>query len=291
MKIGVIGIGRMGRAIVERYASNGYELFGWNRTIDKIKDIKVSNFKALNSPREVCDKAELIFVALSDIEAVRDVFHQREGLLEGLNQNNIVLNITTITPKAAIEFNKEVTEKGAIYVDLPVLGNPNKIRKGELPMLFGGDKNVLDEIRPILMVLGKKIIYVGEIGKASALKLIFNMVLPSVVILLSEALNIGKKAGLSDDLVLEALMESPLSAAIKRYYDRMTQSNPPASFTMNLMLKDLEYLTRMTYDLRIPTFIPTVTKELLKSAVVNGYSDVYYAKIHDYLKRLSGLSE
>lgn len=289
MRIGVIGIGRMGMAIVKRYALNNYEVFGWNRTIEKIRDIKVNNFRALGSPREVCNKADLIFIALSDIDAVKMVFHQKNGLLEGLDQNNIVLNITTITPKAAIEFGEEVINRKAIYVDLPVLGNPDKIRKGELPILFGGDRDVLNKIKETLMVLGKKIIYVGEIGKASALKLIFNMVLPSVVILLSEALNIGRKAGLSDDLILTALMESPLIAAIERYYDRMIQPNPPTSFTMNLMVKDLEYLTRMAYDLRIPVFIPSVTKELLKSAVASGYGEVYYAKIHDYLKKLSGL--
>ncbi len=289
MRIGVIGIGRMGRAIVERYASHGYEVFGWNRTAKKIKDLNISNFMALEYPRDVCEKADLVFVALSDIESVKEVFHQENGLLDGLRSRNIILNITTITPNAAIEFSKEVASKGAIYVDLPVLGNPTKIRRGELPMLFGGEREVLEKIRDTLMVLGKKIIYVGEVGKASALKLIFNMVLPSIVVLLSEALNIGRKAGLSDELILEALMESPLSAAIERYYDRITHPNPPASFTMKLMLKDLEYLTRMTYDLGIPTFIPPVTKELLKSAVANGYSSVYYAKIHDYLKKLSGL--
>ncbi len=289
MRIGVIGIGRMGRAIIERYSSQDYVIYGWNRTKTKAKELKVKNFKILDHPAEVCREANIIFITLSDIEAIKNVFYQEKGLLQGLTSENIVLNISTITPEAALEFYKEVKKTGAEYVDMPVLGSPKKILKGELPILFSGNREVLERLKPILEILGKKIIYVGEIGKASALKLIFNMVLPVTVVVISEALNLGAKAGIEDKIILDALMDSPLSAAIKRYYDRMVHPNPPVSFTMKLMLKDLEYLTRMSYKLNTPLFLAPVVKELLKSAVANGFSEKYYAKIHDYLKKLSGL--
>jgi len=279
----------MGKAIARRFLKKGYEVLGWNRTRKKAEELVTEGLIILDSPAAIGEQADIIFLAVADSPAVEAVLFSKNGLLKSLKEGTIVINISTIMPGDAIRFHKAIKERDAYYIDCPVLGSPRDIERGKLIILFGGDQNLLSKVRSLLEDLGEKIFYMGDVGKASAMKLIFNMVSPSLVILLGEAINMGIKAGLDVDKVVEVLLEGPLRSAIERYYNKIMNPNPPVTFTLRLMVKDLEYANRFAYELGMPLFIPAIVKNIYSIALANGFGDEYHARVYKVLKRISGL--
>ena len=279
----------MGKAIARRFLKKGYEVLSWNRTRKKAEELVTEGLIILDSPAAIGEQADVIFLAVADSPAVEAVLFSENGLLKSLKEGTIVINISTIMPGDAIRFHKAIKEHGAYYIDCPVLGSPRDIEQGKLIILFGGDQNLLSKVRSLLEDLGEKIFYMGDVGKASAMKLIFNMVSPSLVILLGEAINMGIKAGLDVDKVVEVLSEGPLRSAIERYHHKIMNPNPPVTFTLRLMVKDLEYANRFAYELGMPLFIPATAKNIYSIALANGLGDEYHARVYKVLKRISGL--
>lgn len=291
MKVGVIGLGRMGRGLAKRFLSRNFEVIGWNRTKEKASDIIKRGLKFYTELKEVVLNADVIFVLLSDNEANKAVFLSEEGIIKNIPHGKVIINASTITPDVAILLSKYTAEKGGFYVDAPVLGNPIDAENGRLIILVGAEKKVFDEVQPILRVIGEKIFYLGGVGKGSVMKLIFNMVSPTLLVLLGEAINLGRKAGLDTEMVIQVLSNGPLKSAIDRYYAKIMNPNPPVTFSLKLMTKDLEYATNLAHKLSMPLFLPTVTKQLYQIALANGFGEEYHAKVYQMLKKLAGIDK
>ena len=289
MKIGFIGLGRMGFRMAKRLLENNIDLTVYNRTREKSEALKKFGAKISSSPKELAQAVDVIITMVSDEQAVNDVLFGDNGAVLGAKKGSIFIDMTTMHAEASKRIASVLRKKVFEFLDAPVIGSINSAESGTLIILVGGKKEILNKVMPIFKILGKKVYYLGENGSACYAKVIYNSLIASFVAILGEDLMIAKKAGLDISTVLEILNHSVFEPAIKKYTKRMLDSNREIRFTLSLMTKDLEYTTRTAYELAIPLQIISTVKEVYQTGKSIGFENEDYTGIYDVLKKLSGI--
>ena len=230
MQIGFVGLGQMGRPMVERLKGAGHSVKAYNRTR--------SSPDIVAKPEEVLD-AEVVVTMLADDAAVRAVWLD-SGLAKRLPRGSVHLNMATVSMAIARDL-KEV-QKDA-YVSAPVFGRPPVAAKGELDIIAAGPRSALDKCRPVLEVLGKQTFIVGtEPEKANAVKIARNFLLATVIESLGEAYALVRKCGVQPNDFWEILSKTSLGSPAYRNYGKMIvdQAWTPPQFAMPHGVKDVE---------------------------------------------------
>jgi len=235
--IGIIGIGLMGKAFVERYLSQGYTVRVFNRTQDNIKDLPDSVI-VCETVDELISASDTIILMVSNAEAISDILQldQKQNL-----QGKTILQMATISPTQTKEIGEAVTLSGGHYLEAPVLGSIPEVKTGTLIIMVGGSKDVFEKVLPMLQVLGTAPRYIGETGSAAALKLAMNQLIASLTAGFSLSLGYAIKNGVDTDLFMETVRESALYAKtydkkLQKYLDRDFGA---ANFSTRHLLKDI----------------------------------------------------
>jgi 3-hydroxyisobutyrate dehydrogenase-like beta-hydroxyacid dehydrogenase len=209
--------------------------------------------------------SDVVITMLPDSSEVLEVYLGKEGLLSGVTNKVIFIDSSTVEPETTRKVGAAVASKGASMLDSPVgRGVPNAV-KGNLIMLVGGEKEVLEECRDILLTIGDRIIHAGSLGSGETLKLINNMVMGIFLFSLVEGFSLALKCGFDQDKLMEMLKENLLS-----FYERHTTSlrkkEFQPGFRVRLGLKDLELALKMADS--NSAFLPfaALTKEMLSLA-------------------------
>lgn len=230
MRIGFIGLGQMGRAMVERLKAAGHSLKVYNRTR--------SAPEIAAHPQEVLD-AEVVITMLADDTAVRAVWLD-SGLAARLPAGAIHLNMATVSMGIAREL---VAIHNDAYVSAPVFGRPPLAAHGKLDIIAAGPQAALERCEPVFKVLGKQVFRVGtEAQKANAVKIARNFLLATVIESLGEAFALVRKCGVAPADFLDILANTSLGSPAYRNYGKMIveQAWTPAQFAMPLGVKDVE---------------------------------------------------
>lgn len=281
MKVGIIGFGNLGSAIAQRLASQGFEIIGWNRTIEKVS--KVKGAKPLPSPWDVIKSSDATLVVLSDDEAVEEVLLMNRERLNELPKGSIIANVSTITPFMSMRLNRELKLAGLKYAESPVLGGPQVALSGNLVSLIGGERETAEVIASIMRNVSKEVFYIGEVPKASALKLVFNSGTFTVVEIIGEMLSLASSWGIDVETVRNVASKTVLSQVFSNYLDRGLDPNFPPSFYLELVAKDLSYA--IFSGRKGKSFTPAVAGayEAYISAVKSGLGKKDYGAIIRYL--------
>ncbi|WP_042196139.1 NAD(P)-dependent oxidoreductase [Paenibacillus camerounensis] len=284
-KLGWIGLGHMGAPMAMNLLQAGYEVNVYNRSHEKTRGLVEKGAKQLNSSKEVVDQSDIIFIMLSDSNAVNNVLMLENGVLEAQTAGKVVINMSTISPEDALKFAGIISENGGQYLDAPVSGSVGAAMSGQLVILTGGDIQTLEEYKPYFDILGKSSIHFGTVGKGSSAKLAINMLLGIMGQGIAEALVFADKAGLDKEDVLALIsqsgMNSPLFQAKKEMY---RNEEFPSAFMLELMTKDLG-LVKEAADL-LGTTLPLaeVANETFISAEKNGKAKLDMAAIYLEIK-------
>ncbi len=238
MDIGIIGIGLMGHAFVERFLSQGYTVRVYNRNPASIKDLADKNVIICASADELVSQSSTIILMLSDARAINELLQlDRQKSLLG----KTIVQMATISPTQSKEIGKAITSINGNYLEAPVLGSIPEAKTGTLIIMAGGQKNVFDNALPVLHVLGTAPRYIGETGSAAALKLSMNQLIASLTAGFSLSLGYAMKNGVDTDLFMDTVRESALYAKtydkkLQKYLDRDFGT---ANFTTRHLLKDI----------------------------------------------------
>lgn len=238
MDIGIIGIGLMGHAFVERFLSQGYTVRVYNRNPASIKDLADKNVIICASADELVSQSSTIILMLSDARAINELLQlDRQKSLLG----KTIVQMATISPTQSKEIGKAITSINGNYLEAPVLGSIPEAKTGTLIIMAGGQKNVFDNALPVLRVLGTAPRYIGETGSAAALKLSMNQLIASLTAGFSLSLGYAMKNGVDTDLFMDTVRESALYAKtydkkLQKYLDRDFGT---ANFTTRHLLKDI----------------------------------------------------
>ncbi len=278
MKTGFIGLGHLGRAMAEHLVSEGIDLTVWNRTPSKAEGL---NVPVADSPADLIGKVDLLILNLFDSDAIEEVLTSSEGLLAGDCSGRIVLDTTTNHFNRVERFHHLLAEKGASYLESPVLGSVVPASKGMLTVLVSGEENAYRKALPVIEKIGRVVFYLGEPGLATKMKLINNLVLGTFMATIAEALSLGEAAGLEKRLVLDILSAGGGdSLVLNAKKTKLLNSDFSTHFSSVLIHKDLHYMQDLAKSLGRPVFTGSITKELYGLAIRDGLGDFDFSAIY-----------
>jgi 3-hydroxyisobutyrate dehydrogenase-like beta-hydroxyacid dehydrogenase len=218
----------------------GYRLVIYNRTRERTKNVERHGATVAESPREVAAPSDVVITMLSDPDAVRTVLEGDAGILAGARAGLVYMDMSTVGPADARATVAQAEPHGVCVIHAPVLGSLGPAEEGELVILAGGDRDVVEAQRPLLQTMGKTIRYMGSNEQACVTKLAVNIMLAGSLQLFGEAVALATRWGLSREQTLEAIGASPaVSQAVKARTSTMYAPDAPADFPLRLARKDL----------------------------------------------------
>jgi 3-hydroxyisobutyrate dehydrogenase-like beta-hydroxyacid dehydrogenase len=280
MNVGFVGLGQMGRPMVERLKGAGHSLKVYNRTR--------SSAEVLPSSEAVLD-SEVVITMLADDAAVRAVWLD-SGLARRLPAGAIHLNMATISMGVARELTRI---HGNAYVSAPVFGRPPVAAQGQLDIIAAGPKAALERCRPLFQVLGKQVFVVGEAPeKANAVKIARNFLLATVIESLGEAFALVRKCGVAPADFLNILANTSLGSPAYKNYGKMIveQAWTPAQFAMPLGVKDVELALATAREAGVPLPSGEMIRKNLLEAIAAGRGEQDWAALAGKIARDAGLS-
>ncbi len=290
MDIGIIGIGLMGHAFVERYLSQGFTVRIFNRSPLKIQDNIPGNIKGLiknnvivcSTADELISLSSTIILMLSDAEAINSLLHLDEQKdLKG----KTILQMATISPTQSREIGEVISSCGGHYLEAPVLGSLPEAKTGTLIIMAGGSKDVFEDVLPTLQVLGTAPRYIGETGSAAALKLAMNQLIASLTAGFSLSLGYAIKNGVDTNLFMDTVRESALYA---KTYDKKLQKYlhrdfGAANFTTRHLLKDIRLFIDDAKAAGLNTDALEGIERITDKTVENGLDLMDYSSIYEVI--------
>ncbi|MDO7906136.1 NAD(P)-dependent oxidoreductase [Paenibacillus sp. JX-17] len=288
--IGWIGLGNMGLPMAQNIIRAGYPLRVNNRTASKADPLVEEGAVLCSTPREVAQQSDIIVLMLSNNQAVEAVLHGEDGLLSGLDEQSIVVNMSTISPDEMIAAGQLLTGYKARFVEAPVSGSVKPAEDGQLVILAGGQAEAVEHCMPIFDVLGKQTLHFGEVGTGSRAKLVINLLLGITMQGISEALVLADKAGLDRELVLKMVgasaVHTPLLAGKTQ---SLLSGDFPAAFALKWMEKDLGYAVDLARKLEASLPLASAVTSTYTSAKANGRGEMDMASILLQIEELSGM--
>ena len=204
-RIGVIGLGIMGRPMARNLLRAGFELTVHNRTPGKAAELEAEGAAGAASPAEVAGQAGLVITMLPGPDEVRAVMTGEDGVLAGARPGTLVVDMSTSSPALARELAERAHSGGVGMLDAPVSGGPEGAQGGTLSIMVGGEPADVARARPVLEVLGATVVHVGAHGAGQVVKACNQVVVALIIQALSEALVLGAKAGADPAAVLQVL--------------------------------------------------------------------------------------
>lgn len=238
--IAFIGTGIMGRPMALNLLRAGYRVTAYNRTREKMKELLEAGAAGAESPKEAAADATVAITIVTDAKAVREVVLGPEGVLEGLNSGDVLVDMSTIDPATEKEIAEALGDRGASLIDAPVSGGDVGAQKGTLAIMAGGDEEIFRRVRPVFEVLGSSITYCGPTGHGQLTKLC-NQILVSVNLLaVCEALSFARRTGLDPEVMIEATRGGAAGSwQLTNLAPRIVAGDFAPGFMVDLMQKDL----------------------------------------------------
>ena len=204
-KVGFVGLGIMGTSMARNLIEDGHELVIHNRTRAKAEKLAKLGAEVATSPREVAGRSDVIITMLPGPPEVEEVLAGENGLLEGVREGSLIVDMSTSSPLLAQELSRTANTRGVGMLDAPVSGGDIGAIEGTLSIMVGGEKEDFERARPLFEAMGKTIVHVGAAGAGQTVKACNQIVVALVIEAVSEALVLGSKAGVKPEKVIEVL--------------------------------------------------------------------------------------
>jgi 2-hydroxy-3-oxopropionate reductase len=238
-KAGFIGLGIMGKPMAENLRKNQIPLAAFTRS-GVPAELTQAGAVACDSPAAVAAQADIIFIMVPDTPDVERVLFGENGLVAGLREGQVVVDMSSISPIATREFAAKVQAKGADYLDAPVSGGEVGAKAASLTIMVGGSQATFDRVKPLFDMMGKNVSLIGDVGAGQVCKLANQVIVAATIEAVGEALLLASKAGVDAEKVRAALMGGFASSRILEVHgERMTKRTFNPGFRIELHQKDL----------------------------------------------------
>ncbi|MEN9765264.1 MAG: hypothetical protein RL397_1219 [Pseudomonadota bacterium] len=280
MKIGLIGTGRMGKAIVLRLLDKGYQVLVWNRTTDKLKDLQTAGAVLAQTPAALTQGSDVVISILTNAEAQQAVFESPgSGILSTDIRGKLFIEMSTVRPESSKALERKVEALGGRFVESPVGGTTGPAREGKLFAFVGAKPEAFAAAQPLLSDLCRRVEHVGPVGAGSSLKLAVNLPLLVFWQAFGEALSLVSHLNIPPERLIDILSDTPgASGAFKarsQQFVARLQGQPPfnASFNLFSIRKDLQTMKAEAESLGIPVPVVTAAIQAYDEAVRSGLED------------------
>ncbi|GAB4139856.1 MAG: NAD(P)-dependent oxidoreductase [Ignavibacteriales bacterium] len=285
MKVGFFGAGLMGKPMIEKLIENGFDVNVFNRTIEKTVSLSEKGAKIFQTSKELIAASEVVLFMLADYKAVQDVF---QNLSDEVLVGKQFIQMGTLSPSENIELKNFFENKNSKYFEAPVLGSIPQIKEKKLITFIGAEAEQYQMYKKIFESFSNKIIYVGEVGKASALKLALNQLIVSELAIFSMSLKYIINKGIDVELFMDVLRNSALYApTFDKKLDNFLSGNfAKPNFPLKHMLKDLKLIINEFDKSQLNTKVLVSEESLLEYGIQNGFADEDYSAIYKCIDKL-----
>jgi 3-hydroxyisobutyrate dehydrogenase-like beta-hydroxyacid dehydrogenase len=289
-RIGLIGLGLMGRPMGMNLLKAGHKLTVWNRTASRAQELVAAGASLAKTPREAAAGAEILLTMVSDPPALEEVLWGHEGrndgALGGLRAGSIYIDSSTVSPALVRKIAAACAERRVRFLDAPVTGGDWGAREGNLVFMIGGDAATLKEVEPILGVMGKKWFHLGPNGAGQTIKLAMNGILALQVGAMAEALALVTRAGLQGEQLIEVMQASMArSGVLDVKSPLMVKGDFKPSFPLRLMHKDLGLMLDLANQLGVALPATAAAREVYSYVKGEAKEDVDYSAVMRFWKR------
>jgi 3-hydroxyisobutyrate dehydrogenase-like beta-hydroxyacid dehydrogenase len=289
-KLGFVGLGAMGGRVTKRLLDAGHTVTGYNRTKSKAQWLLDAGMRWGESPRAVAEAADVVFTMVTNTAALQEVFNGPEGILAGLGENKVYVDMSTVSPAASRHLAAQVAAKGAHMLDSPVSGSVITLEQGNLSLMVGGDKATFEQVKTILLDIGPKVNYVGDNGQAVLMKIGINLNLQVQLLAFCEGLFLAVKGGVPIETALEVMLNSVIASPSLKYRTPFILDMPEeAWFDVNMMQKDMLLAEEVGRELNVALPTVAISNQFLTAARAMGLAKQDFAIVYKVLARLSGL--
>jgi 3-hydroxyisobutyrate dehydrogenase-like beta-hydroxyacid dehydrogenase len=266
MKIGLVGLGKMGQAFAERLLDAGYDLTVFNRTPGREAGLVARGARRGGELGEL----DVCLSSLADDEAL-DAWAER---FTALRPGAALVEMSTVSVAASRRLGEALAEAGVGYVRAPASGNPGAVRAGTSALVVSGDRADVAEVEPVLQAITPTVRYVGEGDAARVVKLTFQILIVGTAELLAEALVLGEAAGVEREALLDAIGASVVGSTFVKYKSEpLLRDDFTATFTAALMQKDVDLVFDLAEEVGVELPATREIASVLDATARNGHAE------------------
>lgn len=288
--VAILGTGRMGSAMARSLARHGFALTLHNRTPERAAGLAAelgASAYVADSAAAAVASAPIAISMVADEAAVLALYRGADGVLEGLADSSMLLEMSTVPPHVVRGLDPDVRACGAAILDAPVSGSVTLAESGTLTIMAGGAAEDVERARPVLEALATTVFHMGPLGSGATIKLAVNSVIFGLNQALSEALVLAEQAGVERARAYEVFAASAIAAPFTKYKQAafVDPESTPAAFSLALAAKDLELILQLARQAGAPMVQAESNLASIRTASQVVGSDADLSAVAAYLRR------
>ena len=284
-KIGFIGLGLMGYAMVSRLQDKGYSLtvLG-NRARANIEAAVKRGAREAESAKDLAMTSDIVMICVDRSENVEARMRQEDGVFSGVKKGSVIIDFGTSLPESTIALGQQALEHGAFYLDAPLGRTPTHAERGELNIMAAGDKEAYEKVLPILNDLGENVFHLGKLGSGHTIKLFNNFLGMATANAVAEIYAMADRAGIDRQLVYNVVSAGPLHSGMMDFVSEyaLKDDKSALAFTINNAAKDVYYYLQMTKSLDANSKLANTVSSSMNNALDSGYGPKHVCELMDY---------
>ena len=291
-KVGYIGLGIMGRPAATNLVKAGYPLWVYARRPAMMEPLVKVGATACETAASVAAESDIVFINVSDTHDVAEVILGNNGIIEGTRPGSIVVDMSTISPSVTRTIAERLAEKDVHMLDAPVSGGEQGAIDGTLSIMVGGKAEVFERVKPLLDVMGKNIVHIGDHGAGQVTKSCNQVVIAQAIAAIGEAYLLARASGVDPVKVREALLGGFAgSRALESHGKRMLDRNFKPGFKSKLHYKDMRIVMEEAHKLGIALPGAAMVTQYLNALIRADMGEDDSISIYRLQERLSSMVE
>lgn len=289
--IGFIGLGLMGRAMVDCLQGAGYDLVVLgNRDRSGVEEALARGGAEAASAKALTEKSDIVMLCVGTSEQVESRMYGEDGIMAGVTSGQIVIDFGTSLPQSTKEIGAKLAAQGARYLDAPLGRTPAHAKEGQLNIMCAGDMAAYEEAKPVLEVLAENVFHLGALGNGHTIKLINNFFGMTTAVAMSEAFATADAAGIDRQALYDVMAAGPLRSGMMDFVrNYAVNGQNDLGFAIVNASKDVGYYGKMLSDMGLQSRMSAGAANALSDAVKDGDGDRMVAEMVDWMgKNLKG---
>ena len=292
--IGFVGLGTIGGAIAKNIRKAGYPLMVHDIRPEAVRPLLDEGSECTGSAAEVARNCRIMFTSLPGPAEVEEVALGRDGFLHGVHDDSLYVDLSSSNPNLIRRVATEFRLHGARVMDAPLIVGKEGIAKRSVQVLASGDSAAYEEVKPLLDTFGDTVIYTGDLGTGTVIKLAHNLVRRGIGLAIGEGIVLGAKAGVDPQLLWDCMrwgLEVQLHQLVKTFSETVFKGNyeAPASFNIALSRKDVGLATELGRQHNVPLPIAALVEQIMVQALSRGWSDQSTASLFRLQEEAAGI--
>ena len=292
--IGFVGLGTRGGASAKNIRKAGYPLMVHDIRPEAVQPLVDGGSERAGSAAEVARNCRIVFTSLPGPAEVEEVALGPDGLLQGVHDDSLYVDLSSSNPNLIRRVATEFRLHGARVMDAPLIVGKEGIANRSVQVLASGDSAAYEEVKRLLDTFGDTVIYTGDLGTGTVIKLAHNLVRRGIGLAIGEGIVLGVKAGVDPQLLWDCMhwgLEVQLHQLVKTFSETVFKGNyeAPASFNIALSRKDVSLATDLGRQHNVPMPIAALVEQIMIQAVSRGWSDQSTASLFRLQEEAAGI--